>query len=1127
MFDMRNIIFVFILYAGLVFPFILNASDKPLLNSQLTEEKKDAVLLTDVTGDGKPDILETWWNGKRCRWFDENGDMKDIDRRGDMTGDAMQIDIDSDGFYDSYEDMNIKWVDQDRDGRADLMCVAINPSETQKELWGNSSHYMYFMDVDGDGVNHYINWNDFSFNAWRHKGGCNFSPDYNGDSIFIKTHLPPWALEDPRYNWENPFAFYDFDDDGCTEMTVRYLNHHKINDQTYTYCGIVEQVQMGFDLDNDSQKGQEQSFDMSLGFAGGQGLDYRQYMHKYPALKAPDWVLKYYQYTNYRQIDELIYTPHDKCFDLAMQVKWANSEFVFDEDDDDHRWERVEFYKQGNPYQPRPPKGKTNNSVVRGTQTDTLGDRAEWDQDFSGKGQLYIGKWDGKLHLYGAETGVWLVDDGSYFGSGSAPHACSPEIAPNVKELVQYKDTNEDGFLDLITYDYDGDKTVDLEVSLLQYSLEDPELIVPAEEKWEGLHKIFTAIAKLSWADAQMLYRSAWRAGMTDPELEDMAIASSTWEKYHRGYWLKEILFRKLYKKFDGDEKKCDALKRAYFTGDFKTMCNIITPNPIQKADIVVYGDAAVGVTAAVQSARMGKSVILVSQYDHLGGMTSSGLGWTDIGNTSILGGISREFYHRVHLHYQNPDAWFNQSKDQFPKMGQGARAFDSKTELASVFEPKVAEMIFDHLVAETGVKVVKGCLNLKNGVTMDGQRITAMHLEDGADIGGKMFIDASYEGDLLYVAGITFRVGREANTEYGESGNGITGDLPKNQLPHGINPYVIPGDPASGLLPGVNPAMGGGRGDADHRLQAFCYRMVMTDVPANRITVSKPADYNEKDYEILFRAIEAGQASQFFKISPIPNRKTDSNNDSGISCDFIGANYSRLPPNHPDYWDWTTLDHKQRQAVADKHRRWQIGLLWTLQNHNCIPEEIRKDLARWGFPKDEFTDNGNWPYNLYVREGRRMVSDFVMTEAHIRGESPVSDSVGMGAYTMDSHNTQRFVSDEMIRNEGDIQIAVDAPYKISYRAIIPPKGQCENLLVPWCLSSTHIAFGSIRMEPVGMILGQSAGTAAVLALDDNLAVQELDYNKLSARLRTDGQILSLSSENSSVDPPKKNISQK
>ena len=545
-----------------------------ILESELSLKDHETLIFADVDQDEDPDILERWWNGKRCRWFDENDNMKSTDQRGDLFGDSMQVDIEGDGSYDGPGDWNINWVDNDGDGQADLMCAAINPNSKQTELWGQSSHYMYFVDIDGDGVNHYIDWKHFRFHSWQHTGGCDFSPDYNGNSIFIKTHLPPWALTDARFNWENPFAFYDFDDDGCTEMSVRYLNNQKMDGEIRTYSGFAGAVQMGFDLDNDSQKGQEFSFDMSLGF-DGPGVDYRDRINKYSGQKAPEWVLPYFQHTNYREIDELIYMPHAECFDAAIKEKWDKVKFVFDEDGDDHRWERVEFYKPGDPYLPRPPLGGTNNSVVRGVQTDTLGDRAEWDQDFSGKGQLYIGSWDNKLHLCGAESGVWLFDDGSYFGSGSAPRACSPDLAPNVKEVVQYKDTDSDGFMDLITYDYDGNQTVDLEVSLLEYDLPSPALIVPATEKWQGLHETFNAMAKQSWADAQRLYRAAWRAGLTDAEIDELAIAASTWEKYDHGYWLKEKLFRKLYKQFKG--KKQGKLKRAYFSGDYEAMCSLIS----------------------------------------------------------------------------------------------------------------------------------------------------------------------------------------------------------------------------------------------------------------------------------------------------------------------------------------------------------------------------------------------------------------------------------------------------------------------------------------------------------------------------------------------------------------------
>jgi len=544
------------------------------------------------------------------------------------------------------------------------------------------------------------------------------------------------------------------------------------------------------------------------------------------------------------------------------------------------------------------------------------------------------------------------------------------------------------------------------------------------------------------------------------------------------------------------------------------------TPEPENKtsdlhADVVVYGDASVGVAAAVQAARMGKSVILVSQYGHLGGLTSSGLGYTDIGNRKILGGISREFYHRVYLHYQKEEAWVQQTKDEFPRMGQGAPAFDDETELGSVFEPKVAERIFNEMVAEAGVELVEGRLDLEEGAIMDGQRITGIRLEDGREIGGRMFIDASYEGDLMAAAGVSFTVGREANAKYDEKSNAITLPVHSNNLPDGIDPYRVMGDPGSGLLPGVNPYDEADVGKGDHRLQAFCFRMCLTDAPDNLVPIEKPEGYDEADYEILFRALDAGhrgQWGQFYKFSAMPNRKTDSNNNGGISTDFIGRNYSPLPPDHADYWDWTTLSHDERDALAEEHKHWQLGLVWTLQNHPRVPEDVREKYSGWGLPKDEFPDNGHWPYNLYVREGRRMISEFVMTEHQCRqdpGYPEVTDSVGMGAYTMDSHHVQRVIWKGQLKNEGDIQMSLGGkPYPISYRAIVPAKGECENLLVPWCLSSSHIAFGSIRMEPVGMVLGQSAATAAVQAIEAGSPVQDVDYEKLKEQLIKDGQKL-------------------
>jgi hypothetical protein len=515
--------------------------------------------------------------------------------------------------------------------------------------------------------------------------------------------------------------------------------------------------------------------------------------------------------------------------------------------------------------------------------------------------------------------------------------------------------------------------------------------------------------------------------------------------------------------------------------------------------DIVVYGGTSGGVIAAKQAAKSGSSVLLISQMPYLGGMTSSGLGWSDLGDTAILGGLSREFYHRIYLHYQGSGAWDRQTRASFGNHGQGASAFDEEKQIGSVFEPKIAARIFSEFLKEDRVDVVTGRLDLKGGVVMDGGMIRLLRLEDGREFAGKMFVDATYEGDLLPGAGVTFTVGREANERYGESYNGVqTKRAVKNQLPDGIDPFVTPGNPTSGLLPGVHAGPSAADGAGDKELQAFCYRMVLTDVPANRVAILKPPGYQEADYELLFRAIEAGQKTNFFKLDLMPNRKTDSNNTGGISTDFIGRNYG------PD-WDWTTLNHRERDELAKQHELWQRGLVWTLQNHPRVPEAIRAQYSRWGLPADEFVENGNWPWQIYVREGRRMVSDFVMTESHCEGKTEVSDPIGLAAYTMDSHHVRRQVVNGMVKNEGDVQMKVSKPYGISYRSIIPRRGECGNLLVPWSLSASHIAFGSIRMEPVFMTLSQSAAIAAHTALKHKCNLQDISYDSLRAELRKAG----------------------
>jgi hypothetical protein len=497
----------------------------------------------------------------------------------------------------------------------------------------------------------------------------------------------------------------------------------------------------------------------------------------------------------------------------------------------------------------------------------------------------------------------------------------------------------------------------------------------------------------------------------------------------------------------------------------------------VVETDICVYGGAAGGVTAAVQAARMGKTVSLVVINGHLGGLSSGGLGDTDIGNNgdAYIQGMSREFYTRIAAKYSLSGAKFT-------------------------FEPKVAEAVFNEMIAEAQVPVYFD-RHLVSTAMADG-RITQITTNTGDVFRAKIFIDASYEGDLMKQAGVTFTSGREANSQYGETINGIQTATHGNQLPNGISPWVVPGDPSSGLLPGVNAAPAGPNGSADSLIQAYCYRMCLTNVAANRQMIAQPEGYDEADYEILFRAIEAGQTDRFWKTRPVPNGKTDSNNDSGISCDYISGTTA----------SWIDADHATRIQLAKEHEHWQRGLVWTVQNHPRVPAAIRSAWSQWGLPKDEFVDNGHWPHQLYIREARRMVSGYVMTEKNCMGTVVAEDSIGMGAYTMDSHNCQRIVSNGMVKNEGDIQKAVPAPYPISYRSIVPKAGECRNLLVPWSLSSTHIAFGSIRMEPVFMVLGQSAATAAAFAIDDDVPVQAVSYPKLKAQMLADGQRLTNSS---------------
>ncbi len=520
--------------------------------------------------------------------------------------------------------------------------------------------------------------------------------------------------------------------------------------------------------------------------------------------------------------------------------------------------------------------------------------------------------------------------------------------------------------------------------------------------------------------------------------------------------------------------------------------------------DVVIYGGTAAGVTAAVQAKAMGKTVVIVGPDRHLGGLSSGGLGFTDTGNKAVIGGLAREFYHRVWKHYDTEAAWRWQKKSEYGNKGQGTPAMDGANRTMWIFEPSVAERVFEDFVRENKIEVVRDeWLDRAKGVKKDGARITAITMLSGKTYAGKMFIDATYEGDLMATAGVSYHVGREGNAVYGEEHNGVqTGVLHHRHhfgyLKEKISPYVVPGDPKSGVLPRVSAADPGKFGEGDNKVQAYCYRMCLTDVPENRIPFAKPEGYDPKQYELLARIYAAGWTETFGKFDPIPNHKTDTNNHGPFSTDNIGMNY-----------DYPEASYERRKQILKEHETYQKGWLYFITTDPRVPADVRAAMSKWGLPKDEFKDNGGWSHQIYVREARRMIGSYVMTQNELVKKKPTPDSVGMGSYTIDSHNVQRYITPEgYVQNEGDIGTPTKGPYEIAYGALVPKRGQADNLLVPVCVSSSHIAFGSIRMEPVFMILGQSAATAAVMAIDAKIPVQDVPYTKLRERLLKDGQIL-------------------
>jgi hypothetical protein len=427
----------------------------------------------------------------------------------------------------------------------------------------------------------------------------------------------------------------------------------------------------------------------------------------------------------------------------------------------------------------------------------------------------------------------------------------------------------------------------------------------------------------------------------------------------------------------------------------------------------------------------------------------------------------------------------------------------DGENRTMWIFEPHVAEQVFEDFVEENNITVYREeWLDRENGVEKSDGKITSMTTLSGKTFKGKVFIDATYEGDLMASAGVSYHVGRESTDTYNEKWNGVqTGVFHHGHyFKSNISPYKIPGDPSSGVLQLISTEPPGEYGSGDNKIQAYCFRTCMTNLDANRQPFPKPENYDSTQYELLLRVFATGRRDWFNKFDAIPNRKTDTNNHGPFSSDNIGMNY-----------DYPEASYERRREIIKEHETYQKGLLWFVANDPRVPEDIRSEMATWGLAKDEFTDNGNWPHQIYVREARRMIGDYVTTENDVLLKREVPRPVGMGSYAMDSHNVQRYITPEgYVQNEGDIGVSPPAPYSISYGSLIPKKEEVENLLVPVCVSSSHIAFGSIRMEPVFMILGQSAAAAASMAIDENIAVQDINYEELKNNLIKKGQVLTL-----------------
>lgn len=513
--------------------------------------------------------------------------------------------------------------------------------------------------------------------------------------------------------------------------------------------------------------------------------------------------------------------------------------------------------------------------------------------------------------------------------------------------------------------------------------------------------------------------------------------------------------------------------------------------------DIVVYGGTASGVMAAIAAAREGHTVALLEPGDHVGGMMTSGLGWTDWGKPDmggIIGGLAKEFFDKVRDHY---------GKDATRRFN--AAVFSDKLgDEGWYFEPHVAEDIFMQMLKEAGVKLwFKNRLKEKSGVIRQGKRLAALEMENGSRYEAKVFIDAGYEGDVMAQAGVHFTVGRESRSQYGEALAGVMPPARHTDIEEGMEQGIgqrISGYDAAGLLPGLYNGARGTPGDADEKVQAYNFRLCMTKDRNNQTPVTKPAGYDPRRYEVLARLLQARAGTgvhlgldAVLKLSPLPGSKTDGNNQGPFSTDDVNAG-----------WNYAAAGYAQRDRIYREHVDYTKGLLYFLSSNEKVPPAIQDEMRQWGYAKDEFIDHGNWPWQLYIREGRRMIGDYVMVQDDVQQHITKEDAIGMGSYAADSHIIQRRVNeDSLVENEGQMfENIVTRPYQIPYRVLTPKAAEASNLLVSICLSSSHVAYQTLRMEPQFMITGQAAGVAAHLAVTSGQDVQQVDVRRLQQDLR-------------------------